>query len=143
MNLGRFGLLLALGCLQVSPARANCLEYGPATVMLTGMISERVDPGPPGYGETPARDAKELHYYLRPDEAVCVAAKPGDEVDVAESGVKEMQMVYFNPLPFRREWLGKHVRVQGTLFHGISGHHHTAVLINVSGTHVMKVKLEP
>jgi hypothetical protein len=133
----RISLLLVIAYALVSPVRANCLKYEPEKVTLAGVISERVDFGPPGYGEDPKHDSKEPHLYLKLDKTVCLSAKPGDDLNGGEYGVKQMQMVYFIHLKFRKAWLGKHVSVTGTLFHGITGHHHTAVLITPSGTHVL------
>ncbi len=137
MVVWRFCLLAMLVSVPALPAHANCLEYGPAKVTLTGVISERTDFGPPNYGEDPKRDSKERHLYLKLDKVVCVSAQAGDNYNDAESGVTTMQMVYFTHLKFRKEWIGKHVSVTGTLFHGFSGHHWTAVLIDAAETHIL------
>jgi len=118
-------------------ASAGCLEYGPVKVTLSGTISAREDFGPPGYGEDPKHDSRERHLYLNLDNPVCVSARAGDDLDAAESGVDKMEMVYFSPLPFQHVWLGKHVSVTGTLFHGFSGHHWTRVLITPTETKLM------
>jgi len=121
-------------------AQAKCFDYEPAKVVVTGVIFERVDPGPPGYGEDPKHDTKEPHLYLKLDSPICTSSVPGDDLNTAESGVTEMEMVYFVESEFRKEWLGEHVSVTGTLFHGVSGHHWTSVLITPSETHVLNVE---
>jgi len=101
------------------------------------VISTHVDPGPPGYGEDPKRDAKEEHLYLKLDKPVCVSGRPNADLNVSEANITSMQMVYFH-IRFQRPWFGKHVSVSGTLFHAISGHHWTAVLIDSTETHVIR-----
>jgi hypothetical protein len=117
-----------------SPLYAACLQYEPAKVTLVGVVRTRVDFGPPNYGENPKTDSKEKHLYLHLDKAVCVDADGDRE---AAKNVKLMEMVYFVKLPFRHEWLDKHVSVTGTLFGWQTAHHHTPVLITPMETHVI------
>ena len=120
-----------------SAAQAACLKYEPTRVRLTGTIASKVDFGPPGYGEDPKRDSREGHLYFNLDHSVCVVAAPNDLDNETERNVKVMQMVYYDRYPFQRTWLGKHVSVEGTLFHGHTGHHWTAVLIQPEETHLL------
>jgi hypothetical protein len=126
----------------VTPAAfAKCLLYEPAKVTVSGVITEREDFGPPGFGEDPKNDAKERHLYLTLDKSVCVTATPrgpDDANDQDEANVTVMQMVYFTHIPFRKIWLRRHVSVTGTLFHQVTGHHWTAVLIDPVETHLMR-----
>ena len=126
--------LLASLIFIAQPACAECLKYEPAPVTLNGVIRIRVDFGPPNYGEDPKTDSREPHLYLHLDKAVCVDAD-GDQD--AANNVKLMEMVYFVKLPFRHEWLGKHVSITGTLFGWQTAHHHTPVLITPTETHII------
>ena len=125
-------LIFLLGA--ASPSFAVCLKYEPAAVTLKGIIQTRVDFGPPNYGENPDTDSREEHLYLQLDKAVCVDADAN--YDTA-SDVKLMEMVYFVKLPFRPEWMGKHVSVTGTLFGAETAHHHTPVLVTPTETHLL------
>lgn len=120
-----------------SAAQAACLKYEPVKIRLTGTIASRVDFGPPGYGEDPQHDSREGHLYLTLDRQVCVVAAPNDLDNETEHDVKVVQMVYYDRYPFRKAWFGKKVSVEGTLFHGHTGHHWTAVLIQATETHVL------
>jgi hypothetical protein len=52
---------LTLGAMAFVPrTHATCAHYGPEVVRLTGHLSIDKEYGPPGYGETPAKDEK-LH----------------------------------------------------------------------------------
>ena len=84
--------------------------------------------GSPGFGETPDRDAKEVFYSLALAAPICVLG--GDDPDQpAEASIRQMQIAFIN-IPFDRTLPGHRVRITGTLFHAIIGHHHTKVLIS-------------
>ena len=132
-----------VGALVTVPNCASatrCLKYDPAPVTLTGTMFERWDFGPPNYGEDPATDSKELYFYVRLDRATCVDAtlNADDNDGTSERHITLMQIVYFVRESFNKAWLGRHVAVSGTLFHAISGHHHTRVLITPTETRVLE-----
>jgi hypothetical protein len=105
-----------------------CLPYEPETVVLTGTVQRVLAYGPPNFGETPDRDAKEIFYSLQLTAPICVAG--GDDPDQpAEPAIRQMQIAFIN-LPFDRTLPGHRVRIIGTLFHAMTGHHHTKVLIS-------------
>jgi hypothetical protein len=114
---------------------ADCLKYQPVTVALAGTISVRDAFGPPGYGEDPKHDKKEKYLLLTLDAPICVEGNPKDDANSqSESNVTAVQMLYLDKHPFHKKWLNKHVSVTGTLFHAITGHHRTPVLIEVTQT---------
>jgi hypothetical protein len=115
-----FALVLVAGS-----AMAECMPYEPTRVTLSGVVQRGVAFGPPGYGETPKIDAKEVFYSIRVDNPVCTVS--GDQDNPAEASVKLVEMA-FSHAP-SKSLPGEHVRVVGTLFHAFDGHHHTAVLI--------------
>jgi hypothetical protein len=105
-----------------------CLPYEPETVVLTGTVQRALAYGPPGYGETPDRDAKEIFYSLQLATPICVLG--GDDFDQpAEPSIRRLQIAFIK-MPFERSLPGHRVRVNGTLFHATTGHHHTKVLIS-------------
>jgi len=118
-----------------SPSRrpiVECLRYEPDTVRIRGTLARHMYYGAPGYGDTPARDEKEVGFYLDLSTPVCMA--PGaDDVDVAKAGIRRIQLVLRDQADFDRlrPFLGKTVALRGTLFGAITGHHHTPVLLSV------------
>jgi hypothetical protein len=98
--------------------------------MLAGTIASREYYGPPGYGETPAIDRRERQAVLLLDQPTCVD-RSADGNDGPETGQKVVTLV-----PLKRDvrlamHLNQHVKVRGKLFHAISGHHHTPLLIQL------------
>lgn len=125
-------LLTALLCataLSVQAQRKQ-VHYGPEKVAVTGKVVSRTFYGPPGYGENPKTDSRESQYLLLLDRPIDVLSTPEFET---ERGVKQITLVVvdFKATPVR-PWLHQRVTIEGTLFHAITGHHHTRVLIEVS-----------
>lgn len=110
-----------------------CFRYEPAKVSVSGTVFERTDWGPPNYGEDPAHDRREPHDYIRLDKPLCVFGVPGDAPDdITENNVSIVELARDSeewPIP---NAVGRHVLLTGGLFHAISGHHHTRVLLMVS-----------
>ena len=114
------------------------LSYQPAVVELRGTLTLKTYYGPPNYGENPDTDAKEVLPVLILKEPVKVRGNPQapDDFDRRSvENIKEVQLVLTVPY---KEFTGKTVLVEGTLFHGFTGHHHTDVLMDVRS-----IKLEP
>jgi len=109
------------------------LHYEPEGVTLTGRVVTRTFYGPPNYGENPKTDSKESQYILLLDSPIDVIATGNDPIDQTERRITRLTLVVFdfkkNPV---EPLIGKRVRVEGTLFHAHTGHHHTKVLIIVS-----------
>ena len=130
-SMNRRILWLLIGALIAGPSAAQCLKYWPDVVTLTGVVKLRTFYGPPGYGEDPAHDSRETQALLALDRSLCVLRGHDDEgLDVPESGQKFVTLVPGREVGFD-EYRGKHISVRGTLFHAISGHHHTPILIVV------------
>lgn len=106
------------------------LDYWPAVVELKGKLSIKTFFGPPNFGEDPETDSKERSWILSLDKPINVRAKTETDPILGPSveDVRELQLVLREP---RRELIGKKVIVKGTLFHAITGHHHTDVLMDV------------
>lgn len=131
-------VVIAVGLLPLkasNAAESECLEYRPATVTLTGTIIRHIDYGPPNYGEDPAHDAKEVYWYLQLDDPVCVNGKKDHSEEMeGEKNVRKAQIVYLNGYPRGDNWINHRASITGTLFHAITGHHHTKVLIEAGKT---------
>ena len=117
---------------SLSDSRPKVLHYGPEKVTLTGKVVARTFYGPPNYGENPKRDSKETQYILLLDSAIDVVTTGSDPTDKTEHGVKKVTLVVldFKAHPVEH-LLGNRVKVEGTLFHANTGHHHTKVLLVV------------
>ncbi len=120
---------------ELYAADQSCLEYEPKLVILSGTITRHLEYGPPNYGEDPVHDAKEIYWYLDLDKPICVNGKNEDSPEMeGETGVQHLQIVYMHGYPRGRGWVNHRVTITGTLFHAISGHHHTKVLITADKT---------
>jgi hypothetical protein len=110
---------------------AQCLEYEPKTVTLSGTIIRETHPGPPNYESIRSGDKPETIWVLRLKKAICVTAS--DDINVRESDRKEVQLV-LEPEQYRkyRKLLGQRVSATGKLFHAHTGHHHKPLLLTTS-----------
>jgi Domain of unknown function (DUF4431) len=69
------------------------------------------------------------------DDPICVNGKRNDSQDIeAEKDVRKVQIVYRNGYPKGGNWIDHRASITGTLFHAITGHHHTKVLIEAGKT---------
>ena len=104
-----------------------CLSYEPSVVELTGTIVRKTF--------TDAQDRPETYWVLELSRPICVnedAKEPN--LNYAQKGVQLIQLVFLDRKMFvtYKDLLGKKVVAKGTLFAGISAHHHTHVLLTVS-----------
>ena len=90
--------------------------------------------GPPNYESIKHGDLKETAIILTLIARTCTTGSDPDRVDVPEIGIREMQLVIKKAADWKtvRRRMGKRVKVTGTLFHAITGHHLTRVLIDVA-----------
>ena len=123
-------LLLMFLCTPSVPAvAASCLHYGGSLVTLSGTVKLQTFFGPPNYGENPDTDSRETQAILLLTKPICVEANSAEDEE-AEQNQLEVTLV-----PFKKQNLknyeGKKIVVQGTLYHAHTGHHHTPVLIEI------------
>lgn len=125
-------LLLVTGYCSSAIAQ-TCLEYGP-TVSLTGTLRSQVFAGPPNYESIRRGDRKETAIILTLVTPTCTTGNDPAGIDVPETGIREMQLVVTKSADWNtiRRRMGKRVLVTGTLFHAITGHHRTKVLVDVA-----------
>lgn len=139
MPIERLLLLLLVPFLLITTAHdaaaQGCLSYESDGVKLAGKIKTMTFPGPPNYESLKKGDQPEVAWVLRLRRPVCVEAGRDNEFDVAESKVTDIQLVLeaeeftkWRVLARGRAW----VVVTGKLFHAHTGHHHTAVLMEVT-----------
>jgi hypothetical protein len=124
------GILLSSTALSQS---SDCLSYEPTEVRIVGKVVRESFPGPPNFENIQEGDKPEGYWILKPDKPVCVVAGPDDELNETELDVRTIQLVLSDKqYKIYRNLLNKRIIVTGTLSHGHTGHHHTAVLLKVS-----------
>jgi len=123
--------ILLIGCTVLSASA--CEKYGLPGTTLVGTVTVETFYGPPGYGESPETDSKEPQLILHLAKPLCTLAS--DE-DPAEQDQVKVTMVPMGNLSLRA-FVNKTVAVRGSLFHAFTGHHHTAVLIEIHDTPVV------
>ena len=131
-------LIFWLGTQPILQARVDTigtcdsLTYEPDTVRLTGRLERHTYPGRPNYENIAKGDEAEIGFYIRPEVPICVSHNGTDVDEQPVAGVKLVQLVLdaqgYDRL---RPRLGQRITVRGTLFHSITGHHHTALLLRV------------
>ncbi|MEY4615041.1 MAG: hypothetical protein RJB66_1 [Pseudomonadota bacterium] len=121
------------------------LTYEPSKIELKGILDLQTFPGPPNYESIKEGDAIERHFYLKLDSPVDIVPKKEGHSTVVnpepEKNIKVMMLAISadDKLLWKRVrkfGKGGHVRVNGTLFHRWTGHHHSRVILNVE-------KIEP
>ncbi len=116
-----------------APAENPCLKYEPEVVELHGTVKRVVFPGPPNYESVEKGDEPEPYWVLFVPKAICVQGNPKDEFNSeTEKNVRSLQLMDVD-YKKDRSLLEKSVVVKGTLMHSYTGHHHTPVLVQVTG----------
>ncbi len=128
-------LLIFVSCPSIgsSAQEKKWLDYEPAVVELAGKLVVEHKYGPPNYGENPKTDQKVRVPILTLSEPINVRGDPKSQINDSMSveGATRIQLVFVVGGPDWKQSIEKKVRVKGTLFHAITGHHYTAVLVEV------------
>lgn len=90
---------------------------------LSGTLTTEMFYGPPNYGENPETDEKEYPYILKLDKPIKAADLKITKIQVVPLSKPDIQAVHNS--------LNKHVKVEGSLFSAVTGHHHTPILIRM------------
>lgn len=124
-------LLLLTTAFYASAQRQECLSYDPEVVQLVGTISRQTFPGSPNYESIRKGDKPETYWVLNLPDTVCT--QPSGDND-GEDKVRDLQLL-LTPKQYAlyRKFIGRRVNVSGKLSHAITGHHHTPVLMEVTG----------
>jgi hypothetical protein len=104
-----------------------CLSHESSVVELTGTIVRKTF--------TDAQDRPETYWLLELSRPICVNQDPKEpDLNYAQKDVRLIQLLFLDQKMFvtYKDLLGKKVIAKGTLFAGISAHHHTPVLLTVS-----------
>jgi hypothetical protein len=117
---------------------SNCLDYQPNQVVLRGKLARQVFPGRPNFADVRKGDEPEDSLILHLTKPICVNDNTSVDMTAdAESNVQEVQLVVANSDDWKKvaALAGSEIAVSGSLFHRVTGHHHTAVLITVTNLH--------
>jgi hypothetical protein len=121
-------MIFAIFLLVCSSLHAEiCQRYDVDNTELTGRVSIQTFFGPPNYGESPETDSKERQAILHLNRPICTTSTDDSPAEENQTDVTLVPMGNFSLVPFD----GKPVTVRGELFHAITGHHHTDVLISI------------
>jgi Domain of unknown function (DUF4431) len=125
------GILCLFASLVLSAVPAEtqnpsaCLSYEPSVVELTGTMVRKTF--------TDAQDKPETYWVLELSRPICVNQDPNEPENYAQKDVRLIQLVLDQKMYVTyKDLVGKKVIAKGTLFAGISAHHHTPVLLSVS-----------
>jgi len=112
---------------------SQVFHYEPEVVNLTGIIKIKTFPGAPNYESLEKGDDLESCPYLLLDRPIDVTRSAADknlQTDTTtEKNLKIIQIATSSDDNWNNKYIGRHVRVTGTLYHRLTGHHHTRVLI--------------
>ena len=114
--------------------------YEPSVVTLFGTVYVKTFPGRPNYQDIKTGDEPETPWVLDLKYPISVVPKEGKDPDGLndfEENVKEIQIVMMSEYRFRFR-NRKRYKISGSLFHAISGHHHTPVLIELKKAEEVK-----
>jgi hypothetical protein len=113
---------------------AECLKEG-QDVTFTGTVSRETFPGPPNYESIDDGDAPETYWILTISTTQCVTTESmesGALYEVAKSTTR-FQLAFEDASIYKsqKNLVENGAIVEGQLFAGHSGHHHTKALISV------------
>lgn len=112
---------------------ADWLEYEPKIVVLYGLIEKDRAYGPPNFGETPEQDKKIEYYLIHLDSPVKIKGNSGnDDLNTATyKRIDRIQLLHFGTAIKLKTFLNKRVKIEGSLFQAMTGHHFTKVLCTI------------
>ncbi|MGV3347038.1 DUF4431 domain-containing protein [Enterobacteriaceae bacterium LUAb1] len=107
---------------------AACLKEGDK-VSLTGIVSEKLYYGPPGWGEDKAHDEK-LHEWILHLQQPLTCVTDADTDNHRWNQDVQLVMHDSNDYKVNKNLLGKVVSIDGVIFLAETGYHMTPVLLN-------------
>jgi hypothetical protein len=127
-------LFVIVICLQsvALAAPEKILHYEPEIAILEGTIEAHTFPGLPNFSSIKKGDEAERGRYLRLREPVDVIASATDTDTNAETE-KNVTLLHLtcDDKVWKKLTPGKQVLLRGTLFHQLTGHQHSRVLMTV------------
>ncbi len=132
MRFIKFIMLLFIFISPLSLAMNRIVYFEPENSILSGTVIILTFPGQPNYQDMKDGDAEETGAYLVLDEPVDVKLHTDKKIanDEPENNIKMIQLAVQNDEDWKKLENGAHVKISGSLFRAIWGHHHTTVLLN-------------
>jgi len=113
-------------------------HYEPAKSVLAGTVRIEEHFGPPNYGENPETDRVERVYVLTLSSPISVEANENDELNsTTYHDISRIQLTGDIEAIKFSIYVNRRVRLTGTLFQGITGHHYTDVLMWVESAEIL------
>jgi hypothetical protein len=125
-----FSKVSAAGNLQAQSQNASgtaCLAYEPSVVELTGNITRKTF--------ADATNRPEAYWVLNLSRPICVNEDSKEpDLNYAQKNVRTVQLVFLDHKMYEtyKYLIGEKAIARGTLFAGITAHHHTTVLLTVT-----------
>lgn len=116
------------GQLVSETKETKVFHYNKEKVNLSGLLTEKLFYGAPGYGQDPDQDEKEYCAILVLNEPIKVVASGESSFEQTYENVKELQLANEKKIPLKY-YLNQKVRASGSLMAAHTGHHHTDVLL--------------
>lgn len=119
---------------KIKKVKEIWLDYAPSMVTLEGIIERGRFYGPPGYGENPRKDRIEVVYFVKLAKPINVRGNPMSDINSeTERDLKKVQLSKVLEIwQTLKGMVGRRVVIKGHLFHALTGHDHTRVVIDVS-----------
>lgn len=122
---------ILFGILSFKLALADCIEYEPKRIELTGTLVREITPGRPNYESIKNGDEKVTIWVLKLNTPICVTES--DEINVKEENETEVQLVLNRKLFDKYKTLiNTKVSIKGQLFHSHTGHHYKKLLLKAN-----------
>lgn len=129
---------ILLGLPLWSSAKNIQVKYEPNIVEIKGKLEIQTFPGLPNYESIASGDQAEKGFYVRLDHPIDVIGDKNDSGDNAQTElqVKVLQLATSHDDgtwdQIHKAGVGAHVTITGVLFHRLSGHNHSRVLLSVT-----------
>ena len=141
------GALLLTQLLAVSPAPVRsdagerCLSFEPTVESIVGTLVRKTFAGPPNYESVKAGDEAETGWYISLARPLCFSRTQSNESQIEDvAGVTLVQLVLTHgEYKSHARLVGKTVKATGTFFAAQTGHHHTAVLLQVASLEARRI----
>lgn len=129
-----FAAILASVWLPAHAQEANIVwfSFEPDIVTLEGYLETKKYQGPPNYEGRPEKDQFETALIVTLSKTISVRRRDNDPVNGEDVlNVSEVQLICADRQTGCGNYLGKNVRVFGSLFTAHTGHHHAKILMEV------------
>lgn len=119
----------ALGFMPIAAATSSACYDWSANASLSGIVAERIFPGPPNWESIEGGDASLTAILLELDEPICL--RNGDK-EMDQEDIDGLASIHLVPGDFTELLnVGSRVRITGTFMESHTGYHQTPALLMV------------